>query len=90
MKIEVVGFENREVVAKKTGEIMRFQEVNAYAHTGGKYPIAIKFDVAKGGTPPTPGMYELDPSSFYAGDFGKLAIRGQLVLKPIVATAKAA
>lgn len=83
IKIEVVGAESREVVSKKTGEIMRFQEVKAYAHGIDKYPVAIKFDVAKGGNPPAPGMYELDPSSFYAGDFGKLSVRGQLVLRPI-------
>nr|WP_240954454.1 G5P family DNA-binding protein [Solimonas marina] len=90
MKIEVVGFEEREVVSKKTGEIMRFKEVNAYVHGCAKYPFAIKFDVAKGGNPPAPGMYELDPSNFYAGDFGKLSVRGQLILKPVLSSSKAA
>lgn len=89
LKIEVIGFENREVTSKKTGEIMRFQEVKAYVHGADKYPFAIKFDVAKNGNPPAPGMYELDPSSFYAGDFGKLSVRGQLILKPVVADTKA-
>lgn len=82
IRIEVVSSEVREVVKKSTGEIFRIPEVRAYAHGIDKYPIAIKFGVARGTQPPVPGVYELDPSSFFAGRFGALEVRAQLVLRP--------
>lgn len=84
IRIEVIKTEVREVVKKSTGEIFKIPEVSAYAHGIDKYPVAIKFGVARGAQPPAPGMYELDPSSLYAGQFGALSIKGQLVLRPVV------
>ncbi len=87
IKIEVISAEVRQIVKRSTGEIFQIPEVSAYIHEVEKYPIAIKFGVAKGQQPPTPGFYTLDPSSFYAGKFGALSIKSQLVLRPLEARA---
>jgi hypothetical protein len=87
IRIEVVGHNVKQVVKKATGEIFNIPEVQAYAHGISKYPVEIKFGIAKGANPPVPGMYELDSSSFYAGPFNKLTLREQLVLRPIAEAA---
>jgi hypothetical protein len=84
IRIEVVNTVVREVVKKATGEIFKIPEVSGYAHGIDRYPVAIKFGVVRGAQPPAPGMYELDPSSLYVGQFGALSIKGQLVLRPVV------
>lgn len=84
IRIEVVSTVVREVIKKATGEIFKIPEVSGYAHGIDKYPVAIKFGVARGAQPPAPGMYELAPESFYAGKFGVLSVKGQLVLRPVV------
>lgn len=92
IRIEVVSHKVKQVVKKSTGEIFNIPEVTAYAHGIAKYPVEIKFGVAKDAQPPQPGFYDLDPSNFYAGAFGKLSIRDQLVLRPAgpVSSARAA
>lgn len=87
VRIEVVSTTVREVAKKATGEIFKIPEVSGYAHGIDRYPVAIKFGVARGAQPPAPGMYELDASSLYAGQFGALSLKGQLVLRPIVEAA---
>ena len=83
LKIEVISTEVRQVVKKATGEIFQIPEVSAYVHDVEKYPVAIKFGVPKGQQPPPPGFYQLQPSSFFAGKFGALTVKSQLVLGPL-------
>lgn len=88
MKVEVTGYESRQVVKKSTGEVMQFQEGHGYFHGAGKYPFAFKFSVAKGVQPYPPGLYELDPACMYAGDFGKLSVQNNLMLIPLAPESK--
>lgn len=88
IRIEVVGTTTKEVVKRDTGEIFQIPETEAYAHGIGKYPVQLRFGVAKGKAPYAPGTYELAPDSYYTGRFGELCLRRQLVLRPIVSAAR--
>lgn len=90
LKIEVVSSSVKQVVKKATGEIFNITEVAGYAHDIDRYPVPIKFGVAKGQQPPAPGFYNLDSSSFYAGKFGQLSVKSSLVLKPLAEPLKRA
>jgi hypothetical protein len=83
IRIEVISSETREVVKKATGEIFKIPEVKAYVHGIDRYPVAIRFGVGKGAPLPAPGVYELDPVSFFVGKFDALSVRSQLVLKAV-------
>ena len=48
IKIEVISSETREVIKKATGEIFKIPEVKAYVHGIDRYPVAIRFGIAKG------------------------------------------
>ncbi|TAJ51628.1 MAG: V protein [Nevskiaceae bacterium] len=90
IKIEVISSSVKQVVKKATGEVFNIPEVAAYAHDLEKYPVPIKFGVAKGQQPPAPGFYILDSSSFYVGAFGQLMLKSSLVLKPVTEALKRA
>ena len=90
LKIEVSRVEVREVIKKSTGEVFRIPECHGYCHGIDRYPVAIRFGVERGAQHPTPGMYELEPGSFYAGKFGALSLKSALVLRPVVADTKRA
>ena len=87
MKIEVVKWDAKQVVSKKTGEIFNLKEVEGYVHGLGKYPTQVKFTPPKGHEPPVPGMYTIAPSSYFVDRFGSLQLRSSLELVPMVAGA---
>jgi len=84
IKIEVVGEpQTREITSRKTGELLRFTEQDAYAHfPHRKYPERITVPLEKGSSGYSEGMYTISADSLYVDRFGKLAISLRLQ-KPV-------
>lgn len=71
----------RSGVSKSTGQQFTINEQEAYIYLGSIYPQLFKFNLDNGVPPYSAGVYELDASSLFVGDFSKLRI-GKIVLKP--------
>jgi hypothetical protein len=71
----------RSGVSKATGQPFTINEQEAYIYLGSRYPQRFTFNLDSGVPAYSAGIYELDASSLFVGDFSKLRI-GKLVLKP--------
>lgn len=77
----------RSGVSKATGQPFTINEQEAYIYLGSIYPQLFKFNLDNGVPPYPAGVYQLDASSLFVGDFSKLRI-GKMVLKPFIEDSK--
>ena len=68
-------------VSRASGKGPRAEQT-AYFHGGGAYPERISIALWKDDPEFTPGLYEVDPASFYVDKFGSLKL-GSLKLIPV-------
>ena len=96
IKIEIsnASFDEKRGVSARTGKPYSIREQEAWAYLtdrDGKpqpHPQKIKVTLADNESPYNPGLYQLDPSSIFVGDFAQLNIRARL--RPLQAAVKAA
>lgn len=77
LKVEIVStqVEERQFPSKVQGQppvVVRKQ--SAYVHTGAPYPLPVSIRLDQMQAPYGAGMYQIDPSSFYADKYGSLSI----------------
>lgn len=91
IKIEVnsASFDMKSGTSARTGKAYSIREQEAWAFLcdrDGKpqpHPQRIKLTLADEQAPYNPGLYQLDPSSIFVGDFSQLNIRARL--RPLAA-----
>lgn len=87
LKIEVAGSYIKNVRGSKgdnAGKEFQIPMVESYAHLPGeKYPVRCDYSLGKGDKAPANGQYFIGPASFYANEYGQLALRRTLELIPI-------
>lgn len=87
IKVEITAEQakvnTRSGVSKTTGQQFTINEQEAYIYLGSVYPQLFKFNIDNGVQPYSAGIYELDASSLFVGDFSKLRI-SKIVLKPLI------
>lgn len=96
IKIEIssASFDAKNGVSARTGKAYSIREQEGWAFLtdrDGKpqpHPQRIKLTLADDQPPYNPGVYQLDPSSIFVGDFAQLNIRARL--RPLQAAVKAA
>lgn len=96
IKIEITtpSFEEKRGTSARTGKPYSIREQEAWAFLcdrEGKpqpHPQRIKVTLDDQQAPYNPGLYQLDPSSIFVGDFAQLNIRARL--RPLQQVAKAA
>lgn len=86
IKIEVntSAFDAKQGISARTGKPYSIREQEAWAFLSDRdgklqpHPQRIRITLGDGDAPYTPGLYQLDPSSVYVGDFSQLNIRARL------------
>lgn len=91
IEISTAQFDEKRGTSARTGKPYAIREQEAWAYLtdrDGKpqpHPQRIKVTLSDGEAPYNPGVYTLDPSSIFVGDFSQLNIRARL--RPLVQSA---
>jgi len=97
IRFEIKSTDLRQIsgTSTKSGKPYSIREQEAWAFLYGRdgkpqpYPQRVSLSLGDDQQPYEPGLYYLDPSSIYVGDFGKLML-GRPVLVKVVSDAKKA
>lgn len=73
---------SKQIVSKKTGEVLNFREQKAYIYNGGIYPKQFTINLEDGQQAYSAGTYTLSDDSFDVGDFGALKFARNIKLIP--------
>jgi len=83
VRIEVLSDEVFVYRSEKNGRSFEFHKQDVFVHLGEKYPLRARIRIEPGKSY-APGVYTLDPSSFWVDRYGELRLTPRLVpVRPV-------